>query len=78
MKHAHTWTSPRGVRQRPRLKGISTEACTPGEEPKVEHSGVGVLDTFLIGAMDDEEGGAERKRLSDLNVRGPRAQLSGC
>lgn len=52
MKHAHTHTptSPSGVRQRPRLKVISSEACTPGEEPKVERGRMDVVDTFLIGA----------------------------
>lgn len=71
MKHAHTQTSPGGVRQRPRLKVISGKVCTPGGEAKVEHSGMEIVDTFLIRTMD--EGGEKRE---DLHVTGLRSGLS--
>lgn len=43
------------VTQRPRSKVMSTENCSPGEEPKVEHSGAEVVDTSLISTMDENK-----------------------
>lgn len=34
---------------------MSTENCSPGEEPKVEHSGAEVVDTSLISTMDENK-----------------------
>lgn len=72
--HSHetcTYTPPSAssARERLRLKVMSTQACTPWEEPKVEHSRMVILDTFLTSPRDEER----EKR----GLRKPGVNLSG-